>query len=139
MGSDVPVDVRTTVHLEGWMLSPGMFPDAETTARFILLKNIENDDTYAGQVYQYWAREDVAFGRHHIDSSYTMNCGFGSLFSVSKMPPGVYQLGCGMKNNTKTACVWSEYRLQLLSPDRRRGGEVRDRSRRRRSIERQEA
>jgi Glycosyltransferase WbsX len=138
MRSDVIVDIRTTVHLEGWMLSPGIFPDAETTARFVLLKNVENDDLYAGQVYQYWPRQDVAFGRDHIDSSYTMNCGFGSLFSVAKMPPGVYQLGCGMKNNTKTAHIWSNYRVQLLSPDRRRGS-GRDRTPRRRSIERQDA
>ena len=134
MRSDVTVDVRTSVHLEGWMLSPGIFPDAETTGRFVLLKNVANDDLYAAQVYQYWPRQDVASGRHHIDSTYTLNCGFGSLFSVSKMPPGVYQLGCGMKNNVKTAFVWSDYRVQLLSPDRRRG-EGRDRSPRRRSVE----
>ena len=138
MRSDVTVDIRTSVHLEGWMLSPGIFPDAETTGRFVLLKNIATEDLYAAQVYQYWPRQDVAFGRDHIDSTYTMNCGFGSLFSVSKVPPGVYQLGCGMKDSTKTACVWSDYRIQLLSPDRRRG-DGRDRSPKRRSIERQDA
>lgn len=134
--TDMTVDTRTTVHLEGWMLSPGIFPDAETTARYVLLKDVKSAATYAAQVFQHWPRQDVAFGRHHIDSSYTMNCGFGSLFSVSKVPPGVYELGCGMKNNTKTTCVWSEYRVQLVSPDRRQGG-ARERSRRRRSVERQ--
>lgn len=136
---DVAADIRTTLHLEGWMLSPGIFPDAETSARYVLLRNVDNDDTYAAQVFQHWPRQDVAFSRHHIDSSYTMNCGFGSLFSVAKMPPGVYQLGSGMKNNTKSAYVWSDFRVQLVSADRRRNGENRDRSRKRRSIERQHA
>lgn len=138
---ELPVDVRTTMHLEGWMLCPGIFPDAETTARYILLRNIENDDTYAAQIYQHWPRQDVAQGRPHIDGTYTMNCGFGSLFSLAKMPPGVYQLGCGLKNATKATWVWSDYRVQLLSPDRRRGsgGEVREPGRRRRATERQDA
>jgi hypothetical protein len=120
------------------MLSPGIFPEAETTARYVMLKNFGTDDLYVAQVHQYWARQDVADGRHHIDSTYTLNCGFGSLFALSKMPPGVYQLGCGMKNDVKAVCVWSDYRVQLLSPDRRRG-DGRDRSPRRRSVERQDA
>jgi hypothetical protein len=139
MRGDAAVDIRSTVHLEGWMLSPGIFPDAETTGRFVLLKNVESGDTYAAQVYQYWPRQDVAFGRHHIDSTYTLNCGFGSLFSVAKMPPGIYQLGCGLKNNTKGTYSWSDHRVQLLATDRRRASEGRERGRRRRSIERQDA
>ena len=137
--TDLAVDIRTTMHLEGWMLSPGIFPDAETTSRYLLLRNVETDDTYAAQVYQHWTRQDVAQGRQHIDQSYTLNCGFGSLFSMAKMPPGVYQLGCGQKNNTKSTYSWSDYRVKLLSPDRRRGGEVREPGRRRRAAERQGA
>jgi hypothetical protein len=140
MRSDVTIDVRTTLHLEGWMLSPGIFPEAETTGRYILLRNVPSGDVYTTQVYQYWPRQDVAFGRHHIDSTYTLNCGFGSLFSVSKVPPGVYQLGCGMKNDVKSVCVWSDYQVQLLSADRRRGGHGRERGGpKRRSVERQDA
>jgi len=135
--SGMTIDTRTEVHLEGWMLSSGIFPDAETTSRYVLLRNVATNEFYAAQVYQYWPRQDVAVGRHHIDSTYTLNCGFGSLFSLSKMPPGTYQFGCAMKNNTKAACVWSEYRVLLLSSNRRREG--RERSPRRRSIERQEA
>jgi hypothetical protein len=138
MRSDVIVDIRTTVHLEGWMLSPGIFPEAETTGRYILLRNVATEDVYATQIYQYWPRQDVAFGRHHIDSTYTLNCGFGSLFSVSKVPPGIYQLGCGMKNDVKSVYVWSDYQVQLLSTDRRRG-DGRERSPKRRSVERQDA
>jgi hypothetical protein len=139
MRSDVTADIRTTLHLEGWMLSPGIFPEAESTARYVLLRNVATEDVYATQVYQYWPRQDVAFGRHHIDSTYTLNCGFGSLFSVSKVPPGIYQLGCGMKNDVKSVYVWSDYRVRLLSADRRRGGEREPGSPRRRSIERQDA
>jgi hypothetical protein len=140
MRSDLTVDVRSTVHLEGWMLSPGIFPDAETSARYVLLRNIESEDVYAAQIYQHWPRQDVAQGRRHIDSTYTANCGFGSLFSVAKMPPGVYQVGCGMKNDAKAVLSWSDYRLRLLASDRRRGGgEVREPGRRRRSAERQDA
>jgi hypothetical protein len=138
MRSGVTIDIRTSVHLEGWMLSPGIFPDAETTGRYVMLKNVSTDDLYVAQVYQYWARQDVADGRHHIYRTYTQNCGFGSLFSLSKVPPGIYQLGCGMKNEIKAVCVWSDYRVQLLSPDRRRG-DGRDRSPKRRSVERQDA
>jgi hypothetical protein len=54
------------------------------------------------------------------------------------VPPGTYQLGCGIKNSTKAAHAWSDYRVQLLSTDRRRGGS-RDPSRKRRSVERQDA
>jgi|HubBroStandDraft_6_1064221.scaffolds.fasta_scaffold87927_2 hypothetical protein len=138
MRSDVIIDVRTTVHLEGWMVSPGVVPDAENTARFILLKNITSSAVYAAPVYQYWARQDVVGARSHLDASYTANSGFGSLFSLSKVPPGTYQLGCGIKNSTKAAHAWSDYRVQLLSTDRRRGGS-RDPSRKRRSVERQDA
>lgn len=139
MRSDLTVDVRTTVHLEGWMLSPGIFPDAETTARYVLLRNVETDDTYAAQIYQHWTRQDVADDRRHIDSTYTMNCGFGSLFSMAKMPPGVYLVGCGMKNSTKATCSWSQYQLRLLDTERQSNGEVREPSRRRRSAARQDA
>ena len=139
MRSDLTVDVRTTVHLEGWMLSPGIFPDAETTARYVLLRNVESDDTYAAQIYQHWTRQDVADDRRHIESTYTMNCGFGSLFSMAKMPPGVYLVGCGMKNSTKATCSWSQYQLRLLDTERQSNGEVREPSRRRRSAARQVA
>jgi hypothetical protein len=135
--SDVTVDVSASAHLEGWMLSPGIFPDADNTSRFVLLKNVAGDDLYAAQVHEYWPRQDVASGRHQIDSTYTMNCGFGSLFSLSKVPPGIYLLGCGMKNDTKMAYVWSDYRVQLLGGARRRGG-GRERSPRRRATEREE-
>jgi hypothetical protein len=136
--NDVIVDVRTTVHFEGWMLSPGVVPDAENTARFVLLKNVASEAVYASQIYQFWARQDVSSARPHLDPVYTVNSGFGSLFSVSKVPPGTYQLGCGIKNSTKSAFAWSDYRVQLMSTDRRRGG-TRDPSRRRRSVERQDA
>ena len=43
MRTDMVVDIRTTAHLEGWILSPGVIPDAETTARFLLLKNTMTD------------------------------------------------------------------------------------------------
>ena len=132
------VDVRTTVHFEGWMLSPSVVPDAENTARFILLKNVASKATFAAQIYQYWTRQDVSNSRPHLDAAYTLNSGFGSLFSLSKVPPGTYQLGCGVKNSTKSAFAWSDYRVQLMSADRRRGG-TRDPSRRRRSVERQDA
>ena len=144
MRAHIAVDVRTTVHIEGWMLSPGVAPDAETTSRFVLLQDIDTDDTYAAHVYQYWQRQDVAFARHNLDSAYTMNCGFGSLFSVSNVPPGTYRLGCGVRNNTKAACVWSDYRIQLLSAGRAQTGQpqtgqpqarARGRGRKRRSIE----
>jgi hypothetical protein len=138
MRSDMTVDTTTTVHLEGWMVSPAVVPDAETTARFVLLRNVKNDETYTARAYQYWPRPDVAHARHHIDSAYTANCGFGSLFSVSKVPPGTYQLGCGVKNSTKGAYTWSEYRIQLLSAERKRGN-GRPRSGKRRSIEHQDA
>jgi hypothetical protein len=115
MRFDVAVDIRTTVHLEGWILSPGVVPDAETTARYLLLKNVRNGATYVAQAYQYWARQDVVQARQHLDNAYTGNCGFGSLFSLSKVPPGMYQIGCGIKNSTKAAYMWSEYRVQLLS------------------------
>jgi Glycosyltransferase WbsX len=59
MHSDVTIDLRTSVHLEGWMLSPGIFPDAETTGRYVMLKNVNTDDLYVAQVYQYWPRQDV--------------------------------------------------------------------------------
>jgi hypothetical protein len=137
MRTDVIVDLRTTVHLEGWMLSPAVIPDAETTARFILLKDTRNDDVYAARVYQYWPRQDVVLARPHLESAYTTNCGFGSLFSLSKMPPGTYQIGCGVRNNTKAASMWTQYRVQLLSADRRR--QPRDPSGKRRSIERENA
>jgi hypothetical protein len=138
MRSDMIIDVRTTVHLEGWMVSPGIVPDAENTARFILLKNVTGGEVYAAPVYQYWARQDVVGARSHLDASYTANSGFGSLFSLSKVPPGTYQLGCGIKNSIKAAHAWSDYRVQLLSTDRRRGGS-RDPGRKRRSVERQDA
>ncbi|MBV9555087.1 MAG: glycoside hydrolase family 99-like domain-containing protein [Alphaproteobacteria bacterium] len=112
--SHTALDVRTTVHIEGWMLSPGIVPDAETTARFVLLHNMEGGQTYVSHVYQYWTRQDVAAARHTLDSAYTMNCGFGSLFSVSNVPPGSYRLGCGMRNSNKSVCAWSDYRIQLL-------------------------
>ena len=136
--TDVTVDIRTTVHFEGWMLSPGVVPDAENTARFILLKNVASGATHAAQIHQYWARQDVANARPHLDAVYTVNSGFGSLFSLSKVPPGTYQLGCGVKNNTKSAFAWSDYRIQLMSADRRRGG-TRNPGRRRRAVERQDA
>jgi hypothetical protein len=136
--SDMIVDIRTTVHLEGWILSSEIVPDAENTSRFILLKNVASEATYAAQVYQYGARQDVAHARPHLDTAYTVNSGFGSLFSLSKVPPGTYQLGCGAKNSTKSAFAWSDYRVQLLGTDRRRGG-TRDPNRRRRSVERQDA
>ncbi|HTZ37876.1 MAG TPA: glycoside hydrolase family 99-like domain-containing protein [Stellaceae bacterium] len=138
IGHETMLDTRTTVHIEGWMLSPGIVPDAETTARFVLLRSLKTGDTYVAQAYQYWPRQDVAHARHHIDSAYTMNCGFGSLFSVSKVPPGVYQLGCGLKNGTKAVYDWSDYRVRLLSADRRRKGQ-RARDTQRRAIERQDA
>jgi len=138
MRSGLIVDVRTTVHLEGWIVSPGVVPDAETTSRFILLRNINDGSTYAAQAFQYWPRQDVAAARQHLEPAYTINCGFGSLFSLSKVPPGIYQLGCGVKNNTKVAYAWSDYRVQLLSSDRRRGV-AREKSRRRRTTERQDA
>ena len=136
--SDQTTDVRTTVHFEGWLFCPGIFPDAETTARYMLLRNVENEDAYAAQIYQHWPRQDVAQSRPHTDGAYTLNSGFGSLFSVSKMPPGVYQMGCGMKNSTKATYSWSDYRIELLAPDRRREGVVREPGRRR-SAERQDA
>lgn len=136
--NEMTIDLRTTVHLEGWMLCLGVVPDAETSSRFILLRDLKTGDTYVAPAYQYWARQDVAHARHSIDSSYTMNCGFGSLFSVSKVPPGTYQLGCGVKNNTKAAVAWSDYQVRLVSADRRRTV-ARDRARKRRSIERQDA
>jgi len=136
--NDLIVDARTTVHLEGWFLSPGVVPDAENTGRFILLKNVASDAIYAAQVYQYWARQDVAHARPHLDHAYTVNSGFGSLFSLSKVPPGTYQLGCGLRNSTKAAFAWSDYRVQLLNTDRRRAGK-REPGRRRRSVERQDA
>jgi hypothetical protein len=140
MSSDVIVDIRASLHLEGWMLSPGIFPEAETTARYILLRHLGNDDdVYAAQVDQYQPRQDVAFGREHIDGTYTLNCGFGALLSVSKLPPGTYQLGCGMKNDVKSVYAWSDHRVQLLAADRRRGGEGRERGSKRRSVERQDA
>jgi hypothetical protein len=43
-----------------------------------------------------------------------------------------------MKTNTKTTYVWSDYRVQFLRPDRRRG-ESRDKGPGRRSTERQDA
>jgi Glycosyltransferase WbsX len=135
---DVTIDVRTTVHLEGWMLSPGIMPDAETTARYVLLHNVNGDDAYAAQVHQYWPRQDVAAARHGLDSAYTMNSGFGSLFSVSKVPPGTYRLGCGIRNSTKSALAWSDYQIRLLSGDRRRAV-ARDANRRRRATEPQDA
>lgn len=109
--------IRATMHLEGWMLTPGIFSDAPTTSRFVLLQNVASDDIYAAEIRQSWPRQDVAFERDHIDSTYTTNCGFGSLFSVSNMPAGIYRLGCGMKSDTKAAYVWSDYRVQLPSPD----------------------
>src|SRR5262249_3266298 len=124
--------------LEGWILSPGVVPDAENTSRFVLLKNVASEVTYAAQIYQYWARQDVSGARPHVDAAYTVNSGFGSLFSLSKVPAGVYQLGFGVRNSTKSAFTWSDYRVQLLSADRRRGG-TRDPARRRRSVERQDA
>lgn len=136
--SDMVVDVRTTVHLEGWILSPGVVPDAENTSRFVLLRNIASNATYAANIHQYWPRQDVSSARPHLDAAYTVNTGFGSLFSLSKVPPGTYQLGFGIKNSTKSAFAWSDYRVQLLSTDRRRSG-TRDPARRRRSVERQEA
>jgi glycosyl transferase family WbsX len=136
--SDMIVDVRTTVHLEGWILSPEIVPDAENTSRFILLKNVASDATYAAQIYQYWSRQDVAHARPHLNAAYTVNSGFGSLFSLSKVPAGTYQLGCGAKNGVRSALAWSDYHVHLLSSDRRRGG-TRDPSRRRRSVERQDA
>jgi hypothetical protein len=138
MRSDATIDVRTTVHLEGWMLSPSVMPDAETTARYLLLQNDKSGETYAAQVHQYWPRQDVAQARHNLDSAYTMNSGFGSLFSVSKVPPGTYRLGCGLKNSTKSAFAWSDYRIQLMSGDRRRGV-ARDLKRRRRAAEARDA
>jgi hypothetical protein len=139
MRIDATVDVHTTVHLEGWMVSPGIFPDAETTARYLLLRNVETDDIYAAQIYQHWARPDVADNRRHIDSTYTMNCGFGSLFSMAKMPPGIYLVGCGMKNSTKATCSWSQYRLQVLNTEHQSGDEVGEPTRRRRSAARTDA
>jgi hypothetical protein len=131
---DVGVDIRTTVHIEGWMLSPGVVPDAETTSRFLLLQQIDGDETFAAHVYQYWQRQDVALARHNLDSAFTMNCGFGSLFSASNVAPGTYRLGCGVRNNTKAAYAWSDYRIQVLSTERP-AARPRDRSRKRRSIE----
>ncbi len=69
MRSDVVIDVRTTLHLEGWMLSPGIFPEAETTGRYILLRNVASEEVYATQVYQYWPRQDglrPASHRQHL-------------------------------------------------------------------------
>ena len=43
-------------------------------------------------------------------------------FSMVKLPPGTYLLGCGIKNNAKAAYAWSDYRIQLLGSDRRRPG-----------------
>jgi len=136
---ELTLDAGTTVHLEGWAFSPGIYPDAETTGRFVLLCNVENDDIYAAQIYQHWPRQDVVLGRQHIDSSFTANCGFGHLFSLSKISPGVYRLGCGMKNSTKSTIVWSDYRIKLLGAERRRGAEPREPGRRRRSTARQDA
>ncbi len=119
MRTDAVVDIKTTVHLEGWILSPGVIPDAETTARFILLKDTKTDEVYAAQVHQFWPRQDVVTARHNLESAYTAHCGFGSLFSLSNMPPGSYQIGCGVKNNAKAAYMWSQYRVQLLDADRR--------------------
>ncbi|MFZ2008173.1 MAG: glycoside hydrolase family 99-like domain-containing protein [Stellaceae bacterium] len=139
MRGDIAIDVRTTAHLEGWMLCPGIFPDAETSARYLLLRNVETEETYAAQIYQHWPRQDVAADRHHIDSTYTMNCGFGSLFSMSKMPPGTYQVGGGMKNSTKATCCWSQFQVRLLNTDRQSKDEARQPGRKRRSTERQDA
>lgn len=142
MRTDMVVDIRTTAHLEGWILSPGVIPDAETTARFLLLKNTKTDATYAARVYQYWPRQDVVHARANVETAYIANCGFGSLFSLSKLPPGTYQIGCGVKNNTKSAYMWSQYRLQLRSADRRekpREHGPSTRSDRRRSVEPQNA
>jgi len=156
MRSDVIVDIRATVHLEGWMICPGIVPDAETTARFILLQNLASGTTYAAQVLQYWPRQDVGQARPQIDGAYTAHSGFGSLFALSRLPPGVYQLGFGLKNSTKSGYAWSDYRVQLLSSERRRDGTrgpgrgngtrepgrrngTREPGRRRRSVERQDA
>jgi hypothetical protein len=136
--NNMAIDIRTTVHLEGWMLSPLIVPDAETSSRFLLLRNVNTEDIYAAHVYQYWNRPDVMSHRHQVDPSYTTNCGFGSLFSVSKVPPGVYQLGCGMKNSTRIAYGWSDYQVQLLDADRRRE-ERGSAGRKRRSAENQDA
>jgi len=137
--NDAILDVRTTVHLEGWILSPGVVPDAETTTRYLLLKNLANGATYAAQVYQYWARPDVVHARPQLDTSFTTNSGFGSLFSASRVPPGTYQLGCGVKNNFKSAYTWTDYQVQLVSSDRRRSAPRRDRGRKRRAVEHQNA
>ena len=142
MRTDTIVDVRTTAHLEGWIFSPEIIPDAETTARFILLKDEKTETVYAAQIYQYWPRPDVVRARHNVESAYTANCGFGSLFTLSKVPPGTYQIGCGVKNSTKAAYMWSQYRVQLLSTDRRgkpREPGPRGRGDRRRSVEPQNA
>jgi glycosyl transferase family WbsX len=137
--SQAAVDVRTTVYIEGWMISPGIVPDAETTSRFLLLKDVNSDDIYAAHVYQYWTRQDVAFARHNLDSTYTTNCGVGSLFSVSNVPPGTYRLGGGMRNNTRAAYVWSDHRIQLLSTVQRPVARARERARKRRSAEHHDA
>ena len=119
MRSDIVVDIKTTVHMEGWILSPGVIPDAETTMRYMLLKDAETGAVYAGQIYQYWPRQDVVTARPKLESAYTAQCGFGSLFSLSNVPPGTYQIGCGVRNNNKTAYMWSQYRVQLLDASRR--------------------
>jgi glycosyl transferase family WbsX len=131
---------RATVHIEGWMLSAAIVPDAETTARFLLLEDVASGDTYAAPIYQYWPREDVATARHTLDSTYTMNCGFGSLFSLANVPAGVYRLGCGMRNNTKSVRAWSDRQLELLAdtpaPETAPDEPARERSRKpRRSVE----
>jgi hypothetical protein len=53
------------------------------------------------------------------------------------MPPGSYQLGCGLKNMTRAAYAWSDYRVELRSAERRRT--PREPNRKRRSIEHQDA
>lgn len=113
LAADPMLDQRITVHLEGWLLCPGVVPDAENTARFILLQDIEHGDTYAAQVFQYWLRQDVVEARPHVDSLYTLKSGFGSLFSLSKVPAGTYRLGCAIKDNHKAAYQWTERRVRL--------------------------
>lgn len=102
-----------TNYLRGWMFCDGIVPEAPTTSRFLLLRSDTSGQVYAAQVNMTIARNDVARSLPAIPSEYSINCGFFSLFSFSRLPEDTYVIGAALFDEKKTAASWSNRKIKL--------------------------
>ncbi len=81
------------VSVEGWAFAPGLSPEGDTHAYFVLRSRADRSRSYFAPLLHRHGRDDVA--RHHakIDPSSTLRSGFSGLLWFEQVPAGEYDLG----------------------------------------------